>query len=603
MVAGVCLLWNIILFLFLASSDNGASAVICAAAGIFGSGFMYISIRAVMDRFLPLDMQKRRIIFTVGAFAVCLAVMLSAPYSPAHDSHDMSAFLSTFLKGTTLSDYADKYLSFYGTNRICMYFYKPFVMLTGSVRTGSTISNIIFLLTAVLSVSDIIYKRYGMRNGEAALFLMPAFVPYMMMSGPYIYPPAIFLSAVALCLYFSQSVKKKILSAVFFGVLMVMRPTSAMFWVIFVIAKLVLKSGKDIINRICLAIVLVLLAMCTQTAFGNYLYKTGAYPYPQFTNSAMQWTLELGLRPQGTETGKCTYSAISGVPFDEISGVFSDLWEAYDGADDNETYRIHLLNKKLETMIWERAKNTVLSDFGSFAKHIKTKYINMFSDEYKAYYYAANIPDEKFGENLYKNYEWRYFLSENVILAAFALACVILCGVVLIDTLRHDRRDMSVLLGAALAVMAVLCGFVLLTEVGKRLIFDLYIPMCIIICAVYSRAINKLRVKIAPDARNIALSGVICVLSVCVVQVMYCMYNLEIFRGCTVSYNEKDRVVISLKEPVEEYGYMMWTPDGDDISLYGRQHISLMLEKHDRQIIELTIPDGEIIVLTNYEQK
>ena len=122
-LAGMCLLWNLILFLFLVSSDSGASAVICAAAGILGSGFMYMSVRALSDRFFQLNAQKRRIIFTLGAFAVCLAVMLNTPYSPAHDSHDMSAFLSTFLRDTTLSDYADKYLSFYGTNRICMYFY------------------------------------------------------------------------------------------------------------------------------------------------------------------------------------------------------------------------------------------------------------------------------------------------------------------------------------------------------------------------------------------------------------------------------------------------------------------------------------------------
>ena len=452
-------------------------------------------------------------------------------------------------------------------------------------------------------MSDIIYKRYGVRSGEITLFLMPPFVPYMMMSGPYIYPPAIFLSAVALCLYFSQDIRKRVISAVLFGILMVMRPTSALFWIIFVAAKLVLKRAKDIINRICFAIVLVLIAMCTQTALGNYLYKTGAYPYPQFTNSAMQWTLELGLRPQGTETGKCTYSAISGVPFDEISGVFSDLWEAYEGADDNETYRIHLLNKKLDGMIWERAKNTVLSDFESFARHVKTKYINMFSDEYKAYYYAANIPDESFGENLYKNYEWRYFLSENVILVSFAFACIILCGGVLFSAWRRNGRYSSVLLGAALAVMAVLCGFVLVTEVGKRLIFDLYIPMCIMICAVYARTINVLRGIIKPTAVNTVLCGIICVVAVCIVQVMYSMYNLDVFRGCTVSYNKKDRVVISLREPISEYGYMMWTPDGRDIDLEGRQHIALTVEKHDRQTLELTIPDGSIIVITNYEQK
>lgn len=600
--AGVCLLWNMILFLFLSATENGSAAVLCSVFGILGGGFLHTALRSVSDKYFPMDMQKRRIIFTVGALFICLIVMINTPYSPAHDSHDMSVFLSTFVRRTTLSNYADKYLSFYGTNRICMYFYKPFVLFFNDVRIGSNIANIIFLLTSVFCISDIIYKKFDVRTSEISLFLLPAFVPYMMMSGPYIYPPAIFLSSIALCLYFSYSKRIKLLSAVFFGILMLMRPTSAIFWIIFVIAQLIVKRASNIVTRICFAIVLILLSICTKSVASEILYSVGAYPYPQFTNSAMQWTLELGLRPQGLETGKCTYSAISGQPFDEISSVFQDLWESYDGADDNETYRILCLNKKLNSMIAERAKNTVLSDFESFSNHIKTKYINMFSDEYKAYYYAVNLSDDGFENNLYKNYERRYFLSENVILVSFAFACVLLCAMTIIRLLKNKRYS-AVLLCMALSSMAVLCGFVLLTEVGKRLIFDLYVPMCVIICAVYSHLLNILRTKIKKSTLNLCISGGTGILLVCIVQLFYSVYNVQPFKDCLRSYNKNDYAVITLKKPVENNGYALWYPDGRDVMLKGRQSIVFPLKKNDRQTAELTLPDGQIIIITNYEQR
>lgn len=600
--AGVCLVWNFILFLFLLSTESGSAAALCSFFAVAGGGLLYTAVRTVFDKYFPIDLQKRRMIFTFGAVLICFITMINTPYSPAHDSHDMSVFLSTFVRSTTLSDYADKYLSFYGTNRICMYFYKPFVLLFDNVQLGSTVANTIFLLTSVFCISDILYKKFDVRTGEISLFLLPAFVPYMMMSGPYIYPPSIFLASIALCLYFSYSNRIKLLSAVFFGILMLMRPTSAMFWIIFTVAQLVIKRASNIVTRICFAIVLILISMCTKSVTSEIMYSAGAYPYPQFTNSAMQWTLELGLRPQGLETGKCTYSAISGQPFDEISSVFHDLWEAYDGADDNETYRIHCLNKKLNTMIADRAVNTVFSSFESFLNHIKAKYTNMFSDEYKAYYYAVNISDDDFENNIYKNYEWRYFLSENVILISFAFSCILLCAVTSVRLLKSKRYS-AVLLSMALSSMAVLCGFILLTEVGKRLIFDLYVPMCIVICALYSHIINIFRTKLENSSIHLGICLGTGVLSVCIVQLFYSLYNVQPFKDCLRSYTKNDYVVITLKKPIENDGYALWYPDGRDVMPKGRQSIVFPLKKNDRQNVELTLPNGQIIIITNYEQR
>lgn len=600
--SGACLLWNVALLLFLTKSESGAAAVICLLAGLSAGGLLHGLVCGVWNKYLPFDPKKRRIVFEFCALFICFVILLNTPYSPAHDSLDMSGFLSTFVRKTTLSDYADKYLSFYGTNRICMYFYKPFVTLWDSVRSGTIAANALFLLTAMFCVSDICYKKFGNRCGELSLFFMPSLIPYMMMSGPYIYPPSIFLSAIALCLFFSHRKRIKLLSAVFFGILMLMRPTSALFWVIFIAASLIIKRADNITTRVCFAIVLVLISVCTKSVASEIMYRSGAYPYPQLTNSAMQWTLELGLRPQGLETGKCTYSAISGQPFDEISAVFRDLWDAYDGADDNETYRIHCLNKKLNTMIAERAKNTVFSDLKSLSHHIKHKYVNMFSDEYKAYYYAVNISDEDFADNLYKNYEWRYFLSENVILIAFAIACVCVCAFSIVRTYR-GKRTATELLCMALSAMAVLCGFVLLTEVGKRLIFDLYVPMCVVICAVGARATNVFCGKIRGGYGNSALCLCVGILLICIAQMLYSLKNIQPFKACIISYTNRDTVVLTLRAPVSDEGYSLWCADNTDISLTGRENILLPLKKHDRQSTDLILPDGQTIVITNYEVK
>lgn len=601
-VSAVCFLWNLILFLFLMSGSSGATALCCSLAGALASGFFYICARALLSKFFPINVHKRRILFTAGSLIICLSIMLCAPYSPAHDSLDMAGFLSTFVKHTTLSDYADKYLSFYGTNRICMYFYKPLVEFCQSVRVGSTISNVIFLLTAVFCISDVVYKKYGTRCGEISLFLLPQFMPYMMMSGPYIYPPAVFLSSVALCLFYSKRMSCKIISAVLFGILSVMRPTAASFWMILMLAYLILRGKRNIINNICFTIVLILVCVCSKTALENIMYSTGAYPYPSFTNSALQWTLELGLRPQGAQTGKCTYTAITGKPFDEISKTFCDLWDTYDGADDNATYKIRLLNKKLNTLIAKRAADTVFSDFDSLWNHIKIKYVNMFRDEYRPYYYAVNLSDDAFAENLYKNYEWRYFLSENVILVSFAAASMVLAGSSFINVYRR-RKYPLILLCTALSVMAMLFGFVLLTEVGKRLIFDMYTPMCVIISAVYSKLVNDARKKIKKSNGMLAVCAGAGVFFLCSAQHFYSMYNTEPFKDCVRSYMPDDSIMLTLKEPVDNDGYMLWYPDGTDVHLLGRQHIVLPLKKDDRNILELTLPNGTILTITNYEYK
>lgn len=601
-VSALCFLWNLILLIFLMSGKSGATAMLASVAGALASGFLYICARALLSKFLPVNVHKRRAIFTVGSLLVCLAVMLGTPYSPAHDSYDMAGFLSTFIKHTTLSGYADKYLSFYGTNRICMYFYLLPVRFFQSVRVGCTVANIVFLLTSAVAISDVVYKKYGTRCGEISLFLLPQFIPYMMTSGPYIYPPAVFLSCVALCLFYSKHMSAKITSAVLFGILTVMRPTAAAFWVILMTAYLILRSRKNIINNICFTIVLLLVCMCTQTALQDIMYANGAYPYPGFTNSALQWTLELGLRPQGAQTGKCTYTAINGKPFDEISRTFCELWDEYDGAKDKATYRIRVLNKRLNGLIAKRAAETVFSDPESLWKHIKVKYKNMFSDEYRAYYYALNITDERFEKNLYKNYEWRYFLSENVILISFAAASMALCASAFVNVYKRKRYPL-ILLCTALSVMAVLCAFVLLTEVGKRLIFDMYAPMCVIICAVYARLVNGARKKLHKSSGMIAVCAGAAVFFVCAVQHFYSLYNAEPFKDCTRSYMPDDSVMLTLKEPAEDGGYMLWYPDGTDVHLAGRQNILLPVKKEDRKEVELTLPNGTILVITNYGQE
>jgi hypothetical protein len=54
---------------------------------------------------------------------------------------------------------------------------------------------------------------------------------------------------------------------------------------------------------------------------------------------------------------------------------------------------------------------------------------------------------------------------------------------------------------------------------------------------------------------------------------------------------------------VSEHGYTLWYPDGEDVQLYGRQTLVLPLEKNDRQVVELTLPNGTTQFITNYEQK
>lgn len=597
--SGFVLVWSAGLFAFL-MAQNGLNdtvfyeilnwnhmRVLLASFFSFcmaGSGY-YLAVFCIRK---IQNQRYRFLILGAAATAVFLFFALQTPFSPVHDSNEMMGFLEQAM--TQYNSYATAYLSFTATNRLTQLIYLPLSFLTGSISAGVQILNILLLLGTFYLFVGAGKRMFGERIAETALFFLLPVFPFLLLTGPYIYPPAVYLSALALFFYHGGSIEKW-LSYLTCGFLFILRPTALGPILVYLFCDLLLIRAKRIglLKSIGSMVMILFICFGVKYASGAALYVSGMHPYPGLLTSADVWTLELGTRMQGEKTGICTYSAFS-TEFDTVSSDIHKLWEYYAKADKADTETIRSLNAKIKSDIWERTKQTVLNSPKNLAAFLSQKYVNLFSDLYKPYYYGVNAESEEFETNLYRNYEQKYFLAENVLLVSFCVSGVLMSLYILLCIKKKKRcgdgvaRAFFLTLGAILICIV----FILSTEVAKRYLFDCFVPMAlaVLFCA---GKLTLLLQNLKMEKKRALIQLGIFAISAYVSGVCYNSENIKPFQDMTVEKQNDMDITFRLKAPIPKNYFLK---RGEEVTdLQGKQEFTIEQMKR-QEYIYFILPDG-----------
>lgn len=530
---------------------------------------------------------RRRALYGAAAFILVFFVV-KVPFSPGHDSYDMMGFLEQALAGKGYSDYARAYLSFTATNRITMFFYLPLVFLFRSVEAGVRVTHFLLLTGSVLLIAESCRRLFSEKTGEIAVYVLLVFCPYVLLVGPYIYLPAIFLSALAFYLLHRRGLVFKITGVFVCGLLYLLRPL-ALGWILIELVLFFWTGSYKhrFLRGIGVAAGIFACCLVLHMIFAGVLYYTGLYPYRQLQTSAGIWTLELGTRWQEEETGTCTYSGYSEPGFDGISEQFHNLWQLYAREDEQDQEQLLQIQSQIRSQILQRSRQTILADFPSFWKFLTVKFVNYFADDYRPYYYIPNINSPDIEKNLVNHYEKQYFLYENMLLAAFYAAALVALLCYFIFPQKQKR-----LLGLLIGVFATVGLSILATEVGKRLLFDVFVPMMLVLCAQAGSVYQKISQKISGSQKNIpGVWGVAVLLLVLGIQGFYHQYRFTIFSGSEIDVTE-ERIVLRLKTAPREH---ILVQQGEQTQDFFEQLELIFPNKpgNDTHFLRFVFPDGE----------
>lgn len=513
------------------------------------------------------------------AYNIC-----ATPYSPCHDSLDLHTILSYMLRSEQLEILDQAYINFWINNKLTIYCYLPFVRLFQSVSAGVRTANGIFLISGVIFTAVSADKMSNKRCFPFAFFIISLLAPFMLLTGPYIYLPSLFIASAALmCL----TLRKKFGYAVFVtlsALLFVLRPTCAGFILTFltVIALLNIKNRRYCFTHLLLVVCIFVFGTAGKSFIGNLLYKSGVHIYPNMQNSALLWTIELGTRPNGNDTGSCTYNPYA-IPenYDKIQRDFHHLWMYYynDVLYKKSSYGgIKIMQEKIWSQIKKRTYNLGLK---GMLKNIIYKTKRFYENDYLPYYYKANVNDKNL--KLGKNYEKKYFAYMNFILMLFFISIMINLFVLI----KQKKVKNKYALAAAAASLSVNVLMIALTEVSKKYLFDFFTPMvlCIYITCSYVRA------KTPKANTAVAITVLTAVI------LLDKLYNIQPFYNADTSLTiDNGSCVYEIKMPVPclDARYYLKQHDGKIIIPYGKKNISLTFPYDCFDAFALHTPDGTI---------
>lgn len=537
----------------------------------------------------------RLLLLSCAAIAVSLFMAFQIPFSPCHDAYDMLSFLEKLLLGEN-TVYMSSYFAAFSSNHLTALIYLPFVKLFGSVEAGVRFLNCLLMCGSILLLAGCCKKMFGLKCAEFSLIFSAILFPYLLLVGPYIYLPAIFLALLTLLLYHCRPIAAKIGFFVVGGLLFTLRPMACAPILVYIFArgwfshnlrhKVLRGIGKTAIALACFLLI--------KSGVGYTLYAANLRPYPNLDDSSMLWTLELGTRLNGSSTGLCIYFPYMTEGFDELSSLFIDLWEHYAPDKAPDFVYVSDLKKQISSEIVERTKNTILASPQNAWEFVQAKFINYYSDVYRPYYYMPNVYAPDFGDNVYHHYEKRFFLYMNACLLLFYAAAAGLIVSSVLRLLRRKRalpaaygRCAALLLGAiAVSITAIVAA-----EVGKRLMFDAIAVMFPVMCFALCRFATRLRHLFRKKEKGAAAAGVL--VSAVGLYCLYQAYNITIFHNSTVTITP-ETVTIHFSGEITEPGYSLLPSDGEEIPLLGKTQVTLPNTDNSENFFNVRLPDGSL---------
>ncbi len=527
----------------------------------------------------------RRTAYISVSALILLYGILKTPYSPCNDPFEMHEAMSYLLSGKGLSIYTRSYMDFWINNKLTAYCYYPLVRLFGNITLGIRVMNAILLAGFVFFTSGAVHLISGKKNGETAMLIISALSPFMLLTGPYIYLPSIFLSSAAV---FCLSLRKKTGLVFFFicsSLLFVLRPTGLGFILVYIIADAFfsISDKKYFLKRLVCAALVIVFGVLMKLGMGQMLYALGAHRYPAMQSSALLWTLELGTRPNGEETGSCSYTPIDiGSEPDDIKRDFNKLWVYYqvdETFDCNHYEEIKAVQKDVRQKLIERLTSMKPAQF---MENILNKTAYFFGDVFIPYYYKANVNDKNL--DMAKNYDEKYFAYQNSVLLLFFITLVVNILKIL---LHRDSENSKQIIAFGLGAVAVNMMLLLFTEVSKKYMFDFIVPVTICTALTFTVPVKK---SIRPRRGAKILAAAI---------FLFAMReragDIRIFDNAQTRLAESDgncTFTITMNERYIGNDYSIQTYQGNLINLNGQDEVTLEFPKNCSDAFELNMPDG-----------
>ena len=366
-----------------------------------------------------------------------------------------------------------------------------------------------------------------------------------------------------------------------------------------------------ILHTVLKTALMLFVCFVTQWYIGKVMFLTGTHLFNNLESSMFLWTLDVSTRDEGNLTGLNNHnpSMMSDDEIkDEVLRDFHALWSCYANPEENYNEIINRKNNISENLK-ERIKFEILNNKESFSLYTKRKFTNYYRDYYKPYFYTLNINSPEASKLLFKNYDYKYFLYENVLLILFYFTAAVGSLFTCINMyVRKTRRRSGI--NALILFFGVICTSItsiLLTEVGKRLIFDSFVPMFIVMsinltnmCDIFKS--NKKKQKgfltLLPGivAATIGIGGI---------YTLNEESSIEFFKDCAVTINEHRDVRIKLKNPISEKGYIFSKGSTEFCDMKGMSELNVEYMSDDYLALPsyfcITLPNGQPIYVSYFE--
>lgn len=537
-------------------------AAACIFTGVF-SGFFTEKTRNIM-------------LLTVS-FAILFYKIFTTPYSPCHDAYDIHNVLSYIFHNGSMSEgtYIKTYMNVFVNNKFVVYIYLPFVYLFKNTEIGVRFLNGALFLGTVFFAASASRTLLKKDKSGVSFFIMSILSPAVLLSGPYIYLPSLFISSLAVYCYVKKSRALKILFLICAAALFVLRPTCFGFLLAFMFGDLFLRfeDRKKFLKNAAALMLALIFALAFKSSLGFVMYKTGLHPYPNIQNAGGLWSAELGTRLRGEETGTCFYAmfepAETGNEYDyetdDIQNDFFSLWKYYrdevvNGADNYSN--IVLTQEKIKKEITDRFFMRTPSEAW---EHFRLKTINFYKDTYIPYYYKANLNDENM--LLYKDYDKKYRAYFNMILLLFFICMIIN----FIRVLLNRDKSKGAVTAAGFSAFAVTVVFMIILEVQKKYMLDFFVPMVMCIAMTFMFDNHQKSSKRAEAAGAVIIAAAFALNET--------LYDIKIFKNARTSLvrnGEECTFTVKMEKACYDEGYYIYAAQSDEkIYIYGKDEFSV----------------------------
>jgi len=349
---------------------------------------------------------------------ICIAVLISAlsafllPISPINDSLSVATGLSQLLGDGLAYDWSQPYFAFYANNKVTLALYWGITTLVRNVELGIRITNFLCLFATAFFLSGSIHRIFGAKYRNFGLFVCLLFFPHIILTSPYSYPIAIALASIAFYLCLSTNTAHKPLFFLVAGVLFLVRPTAAIFLFVFfafsALRHFLCKERRQGLFALCTIAGLFASIFFIQLGVGAAFYRTGFHPWPNLTDGATNWTLDIGTRLDGPKTGSSMYTPFGVLPEhlqdDEIALMQQRLFGYFMMRNPEDYPAVTALNHEIRSALLLRARENFAGNPSNVFLFYGWKTIGLFqTSDYRFYFYTLDIDNPSFSWQAQRN--------------------------------------------------------------------------------------------------------------------------------------------------------------------------------------------------------